>query len=305
MKSIKSTKSINSDLIGVKSIKSQRSIAKNILAKNDYLKRLLGQPTSISQKFHGETKINAMSRADGIIDSTIWPKEWIKIYYKSYGRFEEIKLPPAKPGKITLEDALTFRESRRDFSRIPVSMAKLSNMLYYSAGLKTGSYKRFYPSPGGRYPLEIFVLSLNTVLTQGFYHYYVRNNSLEKMFTFKKRDFDKITTIPWVKKAGFVIFISAVFTRNSIKYGDRGYRHILVEAGHMAQNFYLNAEANNLGICAIGGYIDDGINSLLELDGLEESVIYTLVVGEKELKSIKSIRSTKSTKSRHSRRHTT
>lgn len=254
------------------------------MKKNDYVKQLIGKPAFEYQKFNELIKIKKMTAEDANLDPSKWPIEWKTIYYKSYGRFDEVVLPKPVPSKITLHNALGKRRSARTFSNQPVSLNKISNLLYYSAGIserKSEIATRFYPSPGARYPLEVYLLSLNTELPMGLYHYYVKNNSLERLFKFKKKELSKITTIPWVKTSGFLIFISAVFKRNTIKYRDRGYRMLLQEAGHMAQNFYLNSAAQNLGICAIGGFVDDGVNSMLELDGLDESVIYTLVVGEK------------------------
>ncbi len=241
---------------------------------------LTGKLTTEFQRFHNFTKIKKMRR----ISSTIyWPQEWKKIYYKSYGRFSEIKLPKPSASNVLLSDALYTRRSVRDFSNKKLSLKKLSNLFYYSAGIpnNTPSERRFYPSPGARFPLEVYFLSLKSELDNASYHYFVQNNSFEKMFKFNKKDLlPKITNIPWIKKTGGLIFISAVFNRNTMKYGDRGYRLMLEEAGHMAQNFYLNAVSQKIGACAIGGYVDDVINNHLELDVLEESVIYTMAIGE-------------------------
>ncbi len=233
------------------------------------------------QKFHELTKIKHMKKA---IPLKYWPETWKTIYHKSYGRFQEVKLPKPNPSKILLSKALSIRASVREFSKKPLGINQISNMLYFSAGIKFKdkfTERRFYPSPGARYPLEVYFLSLNSELPRSFYHYYTVNHSLEKMFDFKKKDLNKITNIPWVRNAGGIVFISAIFERNTVKYGGRGYRHILVEAGHLAQNFYLNATANNVSISAIGGYMDDNINNLLEIDGKGETVIYVLVMGRK------------------------
>jgi nitroreductase len=56
----------------------------------------------------------------------------------------------------------------------------------------------------------------------------------------------------------------------------------LVESGHIAQNFYLLSVATNLSCCAIGGYFDDALNKLLDIDGVNETVLYALAIGEKK-----------------------
>ena len=64
-----------------------------------------------------------------------------------------------------------------------------------------------------------------------------------------------------------------------MKYGDRGYRHVLAEAGHLAQNLYLISSALGLSCCAMGGYYDEEINNLLDIDGVGESIVYILAIG--------------------------
>lgn len=246
-----------------------------------HIDQLLEKPTFDYQKFHARTKIKKMEKEVGFKS---WSDDWKNIHYKAYGRFGEIKLPkPLLNKKIQFVDILFRRQSVREFSKNPLSAASLSNLFYYSTGIHMNNSKfsgrRFYPSAGGVFPLEVYMLSINTDLPPASYHYYVKNNSFEKMFFFKRKDLSLITNTDWVKTTGCLILITAVFKRNTSKYGDRGYRHILTEAGHMAQNFYLVSTALGLACCAIGGYIDDNINKLLDIDGLNESIIYVLVVG--------------------------
>jgi SagB-type dehydrogenase family enzyme len=66
------------------------------------------------------------------------------------------------------------------------------------------------------------------------------------------------------------------------RYGERGYRYLHLDAGHVCQNLYLAAEAAGCGVCAIGAFNDEIINELLGLDGEEQFVIYLATVGEKD-----------------------
>lgn len=90
---------------------------------------------------------------------------------------------------------------------------------------------------------------------------------------------EEITSQEWVKSSAVILAISGIFNRTQIKYGDRGYRYILLEAGHMAQNIYLLSAALGLKCCAIGGYIDDKINRLIDFDDQQEAVLYMLSLG--------------------------
>ena len=84
---------------------------------------------------------------------------------------------------------------------------------------------------------------------------------------------------PVVTKACFAIVMSSVMQRVKFKYGERGYRFALLEAGHIAQNILLAATSEELGAVPIGGFFDDRLNDILGLDGLEEIVIYSVLVG--------------------------
>jgi SagB-type dehydrogenase family enzyme len=79
-----------------------------------------------------------------------------------------------------------------------------------------------------------------------------------------------------------VTFIwSAIVERARWKYRQRAYRYIYLDAGHIAQNLYLAAEAFDMGVCAIGAFFDDDVNRLMGFDGTEETVIYMATAGLK------------------------
>jgi SagB-type dehydrogenase family enzyme len=243
------------------------------------INKLLGKPASLSEKFHEKTKIKKFGLAPEA--SATWPKEWKTVFFKGYSRLKEIRLPKPSLPKLPLQKVLTLRRSSRDFKIRKISLNKLSSLLYFSAGLKDLSFnpdtKRFYPSAGARYPLEVYLINLQTPLPRGLYHYYLKNNSLEELFKFKKFDYKEYFNQQWLGRSSFIVIITSVFRRNTIKYGNRGYRHILIEAGHLGQNFYLGAASLNLYCCAIGGFVDDKLNKFLDIDGVEESVVYVLV----------------------------
>jgi SagB-type dehydrogenase family enzyme len=73
--------------------------------------------------------------------------------------------------------------------------------------------------------------------------------------------------------------LTAVVERALAKYCDRGYRYLLLEAGHAAQNLELAAAALSLGACDLGGFVDHDITELLDLDGDEEIPLHSVAVG--------------------------
>ena len=60
--------------------------------------------------------------------------------------------------------------------------------------------------------------------------------------------------------------MAAVFGRNQKKYGPRGYRYTLLEAGHSAQNVCLRAIELGLGTLCMGGFEDSRLNRVLGLE---------------------------------------
>ena len=82
--------------------------------------------------------------------------------------------------------------------------------------------------------------------------------------------------------APVVIIWTAVFSRTKWKYGQRAYRYIYLDAGHIAQNLALSATSIGLGSCQIGAFFDDEINQILDINGFDESAIYMSVVGYKK-----------------------
>jgi len=244
---------------------------------------LLEIPVMEFEKFHISTKMKEFPED---IALGLFPKEWTRIGYKGYRRLNKIVLPEPYvlfTGNLSLKHALIQRQSRRTFRTKVVKIDTISPLLYFSGGLKnrrnTQAPQRFYPSGGGRYPLELYLISVNTELPKGVYHYNVKDHSLEELLLLNKFDYHKYFHQKWGKKASFILIITAIFGRNVVKYNNRGYRHILSETGHIAQNFYLNSVALNLNCSSIGGYKDDKLNGLLDVDGKNESVVYAMAFG--------------------------
>lgn len=241
------------------------------MKKKINFKKLLAEPMTGEELFHQNTEI---SSDPVVLPKSLWPKEWKIKIYKSYGRFKEVKLPRPTKMKGLLQTALKNRISARTFKRNKLSIKKLSEILYFSAGeMEDG--RRPYPSSGALYPLEIYILAKKTLQPGGVYHYYVPNNSLEAMFVHKKVDFEKLFFQKWVDKCSLVIVITLNENR-ILKYGDRGYRYALLEAGHLAQNFSLVANSIGMSSCCIGNFNDRELANLMEIDKIREKPIYCI-----------------------------
>jgi len=200
---------------------------------------------------------------------------------------EPISLPEASPSRLM--ELLAARQSCREYEAKSISLTALSSIMACAYGItRTGAvgntqgYFRTVPSAGGLFPLEIYVLLRNVdEVADGIYHYNVRQHSLE---LFREGgwfdDLDKaLIFAPLVANANLIFFLTAVFKRSQKKYGPRGYRYILLEAGHIGQNICLAATEQGLGSLCMGGYFDGKLNGFLGFDGLRDGVVYSLAVG--------------------------
>lgn len=248
------------------------------------LKQLFKEPFYPWEVFHTKT---IWRKKLPSLDVKQWPEAWKKIIYKQYPRLDKIILPAPEEFPLPLlKDILIQRASSRKFSQEKVTLEELSTLLYYSVGSNkkssTSKDRRMYPSAGARYPLETYIISMNTELVNGIYHYNIQEHSLEIVLSLKKFDVTTCFIEDWVKSTSCLILLTAIFDRTTIKYSTRGYRYVLQESGHVGQNFYLNATALNVAICAIGGYVDKVLNNLLDIDGVKETVIYVFGIGKKK-----------------------
>ncbi len=251
--------------------------------------------------FHENTKLTTLgSRAYG------WQIEWIvsqeyfvrrmSVAYKVYPQVERIFLPRVEDtAGIDLELAIRTRRTVRSFSGEGVTLVDLARLLFHSYGI-TGSIPiprhpdlvqdlRAVPSAGALYPLEIYLATFRVEGARpGLYHYNVLEHSLEliKSGLFDEELGEICFLKPYIEvdKSAFMMLISCVFNRALFKYQDRGYRFILLEAGHVAQNVSLMCHGMGLGSVLIGGFLDDQLNELFGLDGYHESVIYPIVIGK-------------------------
>jgi len=66
------------------------------------------------------------------------------------------------------------------------------------------------------------------------------------------------------------------------KYGSRGYRLGLLDAGHVSQTLYLVSAALGLNVCACAGFIDDEMDRAIGLDGITHATLLMVGIGKSE-----------------------
>ena len=236
---------------------------------------------NIGEDFQAETKYFRNKRLGNNLDWANKPE-----VYKNYPSSKTIQLPNELPDvTISFSDVLQKRKSMRTFSDEPLSMVDLAFLLWASTGIQRIEHDyafRTAPSAGALYPIETYI-AVNNVqdLVKGVYHYNIENNWLEEI---KRGNFGEILAHAALDQKmcvdSSVVFIwTAVFQRSIWKYSQRAYRYVYLDAGHIAQNLALGATSINCGSCHIGAFFDDEINSILAIDGRNESAICLSVVG--------------------------
>lgn len=190
---------------------------------------------------------------------------------------------------INLRDAIEKRRSLRLYSGDSLTIEELTYLLWCTQGVKESTSQRTVrnvPSAGARHCLETYLLINNVEsIRKGLYRYLALENKLA-IISLEDNIEDKITNAclgQKMVKTGAVTFIwVTVSERMTWRYGERGYRYMYLDAGHVCQNLYLAAENINSGACAIAAYEDDELNKILSIDGEEQFVIYLASLGKKK-----------------------
>jgi len=185
---------------------------------------------------------------------------------------------------MPLGEAIERRRSIREYELRPLPLETLGRLLHTAYGVCPADpiCNRPAPSAGGRYPLELYVATQSVEdLADGIHHYDAPAHALElvRPGLVNEALVDLTVGQDVARDANVVVIITAVRERTMWKYGQRGYRHILLDAGHVGQNVYLVATALGLGPTAIGGFYDAELCALLRLPPDEEP-FYVLVVGQ-------------------------
>jgi len=200
-----------------------------------------------------------------------------------------VTLPKARTkGVMSLEEAIYVRRSRRSWKKdVKIPLRHVAQILWAAQGITNWEEGfRAAPSAGATYPIELYVVVKKGEvegLDRGVYHYDPYKHCLVKTL-----DMDVTYELMeaslgqyWVGTAPVNLVIAAEYARTTRFYGDRGYRYVHMEVGHVGQNVYLQAEALGLGTVAIGAFYDNEVRKIL---GLSRNLapLYIMPIGYPE-----------------------
>jgi SagB-type dehydrogenase family enzyme len=209
---------------------------------------------------------------------------------KPYTDAPKVPLPESYPPSArSFDEVLSARTSARGFGVGSIPLDAVAKALVLGYGITRSNDGTDFPRPfrgvpsgGALYPLEIYLHATRVDgLAPGLYHFDPEERNLDVL---RRGDSSEEIASFMVqgdlfRQAAVTLFVSAVFFRSVFKYADRGYRFVLLEAGHLAQNLLLTWESMGFTGVTVGGYADRQADRYLDHDGLNESVVYMLHAG--------------------------
>lgn len=206
-----------------------------------------------------------------------------------YLGYPTVMLPPPAMLSVPLGAVVRRRVTGRTMTSCPLTLEQLSTLLFHAYGETRDNADTPFPRPfrtvpsgGALYPLDLILHSARVEgLAPGFHYYDPTGHALR---TIRRGDQTHKLSNCFVQRelpldSSLQLFMTAFFERSTFKYADRGYRFVLLEAGHVAQNLNLCAAALGLAATCVGGYFDREIDALLDLDGVTRSTVYAQVIG--------------------------
>ena len=188
-----------------------------------------------------------------------------------------IELPtPSYRGTRTLEEVLVKRRSNRSFLDRSIELAAVGQILWAGQGIRDRSGGRTAPSAGGRYPLDLYV-----VTESGAGHYLPEKHEIEGVLSEDLREvlYSAALFQDSIKQAPLVVVITADFARAEHQHGEeRAERFAWIEAGHEAQNILLQAYAMGLAGVAFGAFKDEQVVDVMQLPP-ERAPLYIIAIG--------------------------
>ena len=156
----------------------------------------------------------------------------------------------------------------------PATLADLAALLAAAYGVPPGDgapRSGTVPSAGALYPLVLHVLLRRPAgaAEPGLWWSDPASGALHRVSEAPEQVLELFVPEPALETllaaGGPIVFVSADLARPSRKYGARGYRYALIEAGAAMQNAYLAATERDVPLRAIGGIDDAAVHRLLDL----------------------------------------
>lgn len=191
---------------------------------------------------------------------------------------------PMLDGRMSFEKALSLRRSVRIYAPAPLSLSEISQILWAAQGITGEGKLRAAPSAGALYPIVLYlVVEKVESLSAGIYRYAPEKHELIRLKDGKllKQLSEAALGQSCVEECPAALIIAANYERLRFRYRERSERYAHIEAGHVAQNVYLQAETLGLATVNIGAFYDSEVSKVAGLDS-KETPLCIMPLGKKK-----------------------
>ena len=234
--------------------------------------------------YHRKTNHSVESvRAGNIsLDFSILPR-----LYKLYRRAETVPLPEESvPSNVPALEAIAGEAPTRDGAP---TLEDVAALLKLSAGITkwlkvpNGSMAfRAASCTGALYHIELYLVCGDMPgLSAGVYQYGAQDNALRRVRSGDYRGALVAATAghAGVASAPVSVVYTSVFWRNAWKYQSRAYRHAYWDCGTVLANTLSVASSRGLPVRVVTGFADDGLNRVVDVDGVREAAVAIVPLG--------------------------
>jgi len=191
-----------------------------------------------------------------------------------------MQLPdPKLDGDVSLEMTIHQRRTVRSFHSKALTLKQLSQLLWAAQGItEPGGFKRAAPSAGALYPMDIYgAVGEECIegLNPGVYLYELATHSFSLI---QKGDIRRDIAMAslgqmWMSYAPITFVITGEYSRIMSKYGQRGVRYAMIEAGHIGQNIFLQSQAMGLEAGIVGAFEDGKVIQVMGIKSTHEPLL--------------------------------
>ena len=218
------------------------------------------------------------------------PQPPLETLYSGTETIVDLPMPEEIPAiNIDFMAAIELRTSVRDYQQTPISLLELSFLLWCTQGVKQllgdKATLRTVPSAGARHAFESYLLINNVEgIKPGLYRFLALEHKLAEVNmtdTIAGEISNACLRQKIVLNSAITFIWAADAIRMTWRYGERGYRYLHLDAGHICQNLYLSAQVIGCGACAIAAFDDELLNSAVGIDGEKQFAVYVATVGKR------------------------
>jgi len=232
-------------------------------------------------------KVNKIGAKIVVLLGLVLPVEFSCVESPSLSQVKEentpgtITLPePRYSGAVSVEEVIFRRRCIRSYKGEPLTLQEVSQLLWAAGGKTvdgiTGA-TRAYPSAGGLYPLEVYLVAGEVEgLAAGVYRYRWRDHTLRlvKEEDLRRELMKSALNQGAIGDAPVSVVFTAIYARTTGKYGERGaVRYVHMDMGAAVQTLFLQAEALGLGAVVMGAFEDEAVKGVLGVEDEEPLAI--------------------------------